>query len=125
VTRHILLVDDDAELRLSVDRQLAEAGCDVVVASTGEEAMRLLAEQIRIDVLLTALRLPDIDGRELAWAVSQKRPFVRVAYIGLHRPEEPLDPVDAPFLTKPFTISALADAVARAAPLRRSVGRVP
>jgi hypothetical protein len=50
---------------------------------------------------------------------------VRVAYIGLHRPQEPLDPVDAPFLTKPFTISALADAVARAAPLRRSVGRVP
>lgn len=118
--RHILLVDDDAELRLSVDRQLAEAGCDVVVAGTGEEAMRLLAEQIRIDVLLTALRLPDIDGRELAWAVSQKRPFVRVAYIGLHRPEEPLDPVDAPFLAKPFTRSALADAVARAAPLRRT-----
>ena len=121
--RHILLVDDDAELRLSVDRQLEETGCDVVIASTGEEAMRLLAGQLRIDVLLTALRLPDIDGRELAWAVSRKRPFVRVAYIGLHRPDEPLDPVEAPFLTKPFTVSALAEAVARAAPLRRSVDR--
>jgi DNA-binding NtrC family response regulator len=120
VTRHILLVDDDAELRLSVDRQLEEAGCDVVVAGTGEEAMRLLSEQIRIDVLLTAVRLPDIDGRELVWAVCQKRPFVRVAYIGLHRPEEPLDPVDAPFLTKPFTLTALVDAVARAAPVRRT-----
>jgi len=121
--RHILVVDDDAELRLSVDRQLEEAGCDVVVAATGEEAMRLLAEELRIDVLLTALRLPDIDGRELAWAVSQKRPFVRVAYIGLHRPEEPLDPVDAPFLAKPFTLAALADAVGRAAPLRRTANR--
>jgi len=120
VVRHILLVDDDAELRLSVDRQLVEAGCDVVVAGSGEEAMRLLAGQIRIDVLLTALRLPDIDGRELAWAVSQKRPFVRVAYMGVDRPEEPLAPVDAPFLTKPFTLSALADAVTRAAPLRRT-----
>jgi two-component system, cell cycle sensor histidine kinase and response regulator CckA len=118
--RHILLVDGDAELRLSVDRQLEETGCDVVIASTGEEAMRLLAGQIRIDVLLTALRLPDIDGRELAWAVSQKRPFVRVAYIGLQRPDEPLDPVDAPFLAKPFTLSSLAEAVTRAAPLRRS-----
>jgi DNA-binding NtrC family response regulator len=121
VTRHILLVDDDAELRLSVDRQLEEAGCDVVVAGTGEEAMRLLSEQIRIDVLLTAVRLPDIDGRELVWAVCQKRPFVRVAYIGLHRPGEPLDPVDAPFLTKPFTLTALVDAVARAAPVRRTM----
>ena len=119
MVRHILLVDDDAELRLSVDRQLEEAGCDVVVAATGEDAMRLLVQKRRIDVLLTALRLPDIDGRELAWAVSQKRPFVRVAYIGLHRPEEPLDPVDAPFLAKPFTVTALAEAVARAAPLRR------
>jgi CheY-like chemotaxis protein len=123
VARHVLLVDDDAELRLSVERQLEESGCDVVVAATGEEAMRLLAEELRIDVLLTALRLPDIDGRELAWAVSQKRPFVRVAYVGLHRPEEPLDPADAPFLAKPFTLTALADAVARAAPLRRTTAR--
>jgi DNA-binding NtrC family response regulator len=120
VTRHVLLVDDDPELRLSVDRQLEDAGCDVVVAGSGEEAMRLLVEPIRIDLLLTELRLPDIDGRELAWAVSQKRPFVRVAYMGLHRPSEPLNPADAPFLLKPFTASALADALTRAAPLRRA-----
>ena len=120
MTRHILLVDDDPELRLSLDRQLEEAGCEVVVAASGEEAMRLLSEQLRIDLLLTELRLPDIDGRELAWAVSQKRPFVRVAFMGHHVPGDPLDPVDAPFLTKPFTAVALADALARATPLRRS-----
>ena len=120
MTRHVLLVDDDAELRLSVDRQLEEAGCEVVVASSGEEAMRLVAEPIRVDVLLTELRLQDIDGRELAWAVSQKRPFVRVAYMGTQSPIEPLDPADAPLLIKPFTASALADAMVRAMPLRRA-----
>ena len=121
MTRHVLLVDDDAELRLSVDRQLEEAGCDVVVAGSGEEAIRLLAEPIRVDVLLTALRLSDIDGRELAWAVAQKRPFVRVAYMGTQSPVEPLNPADAPLLIKPFTASALADAIVHATSLRRSV----
>jgi CheY-like chemotaxis protein len=119
VTRHVLVVDDDVELRLAVDRQLEEAGCEVVVVSNGEEAMSLLAGPIRIDVLLTELRLPDIDGRELAWAVTQKRPFVRVAYMCRELVSE-LDPLDAPLLVKPFSGAALADAVIRAMPLRRA-----
>lgn len=92
----------------------------MVIASSGEEALRLLDEPMRVDVLLTELRLPDIDGRELAWAVSQKRPFVRVAYMGVQSPVEPLNPSDPPLLIKPFTTSALADAMVRATPLRRA-----
>jgi CheY-like chemotaxis protein len=115
--RHVLLVDDDPESSLAVDRQLAELGCDAVVVAGGEEALRVLAEDLRVDVLLTELRLPDIDGRELAWAVSQKRPFVRVAFIGRVSPGEPLD---APLLLKPFTTTALANALSQATRLRRT-----
>lgn len=120
MTRHVLLVDDDAELRLAVDRQLGALGCDVVVVASGEDAMRVAEEQLRIDVLLTELRLPDIDGRELAWALGQKRPFVRVAFMGRDAPDEPIDPRDAPFLKKPFTTGALSHALARALPVRRA-----
>ena len=74
MTRHVLLVDDDDELRLAVNGQLGALGCDVVVVASGEDAMRIAEEQLRIDVLLTELRLPDIDGRELAWALGQKGP---------------------------------------------------
>jgi CheY-like chemotaxis protein len=119
VTRQVLLVDDDAELRLAVDRQLGALGCEVVVVASGEDAMRVAAEQIRIDVVLTELRLPDIDGRELAWALGRKRPFVRVAFMGREAPEEPLDPPDAPFLQKPFTTGALSRALVQAMPMRR------
>lgn len=115
----MLLVDDDAEFRLAVDRQLAALGCDVIVVESGGDAMRVVAEPLRIDVLLTELRLPDIDGRELAWAVGQKRPFVRVAFMAAEAPDDPLDP-DAPLLKKPFTTTALVDALARAQPVRRS-----
>ena len=119
MTRQVLLVDDDDELRLAVDRQLCALGCEVVVVSNGEDAMRVAVEQVRIDVLLTELRLPDIDGRELAWAFGQTRPFVRVAFMGREAPEEPLAPPDAPFLKKPFTTNALSRALAQAMPMRR------
>ena len=119
VTRHVLLVDDDAELRLAVDRQLAALGCDVIVVENGGDAMRVVAEQLRIDLLLTELRLPDIDGRELAWAVGQKRPFVRVAFMAKEAPDEPLDP-HVSFLKKPFTTTALSQALSQARPVRRS-----
>lgn len=116
-------MDDDAELRLAVDRQLAALGCEVVVVSTGEDALRVAEEQLRIDVLLTELRLPDIDGRELAWVLGQKRPFVRVAFMGRDTPDEPLNPRDAPFLKKPFTTNALERALAHAMPVRRAAAR--
>lgn len=119
MTRQVLLVDDDDELRLAVDRQLGTLGCDVVVVASGEDAMRVAEEQLRIDVLLTELRLPDIDGRELAWAFGQKRPFVRVAFMGREAPGEPLAPLDVPFLKKPFTTNALSRALAQAMPIRR------
>ena len=119
MTRQVLLVDDDDELRLAVDRQLGALGCDVVVVANGEDAMRVAEEQIRIDVLLTELRLPDIDGRDLAWAFGQKRPFVRVAFMGRDTPDEALDPRDAPFLKKPFSTNALARALAQATAMRR------
>jgi two-component system cell cycle sensor histidine kinase/response regulator CckA len=117
VARHVLLVDDDPEVTLAVDRQLAELGYGAVVVTTGEDALRVLAEDLRVDLLLTELQLPDIDGRELAWAVCRKRPFVRVAFMG-HDP--PLDAYDAPFLMKPFSAMALAAALTEATPMRRS-----
>ena len=120
MTRHVLLVDDDAELRLAVERQLGALGCDVVVVASGEDALRVAETQLRIDVVLTELRLPDLDGRELAWALGQKRPFVRVAFMGRDTPDQPLDP-RAPFLKTPFTTDALSRAIAEAMPVRRAV----
>jgi len=120
MARHVLLVDDDPESTLAVDRQLTDLGYDAVVVTTGEDALRVLAEDLRVDVLLTEVRLPDIDGRELAWAVCRKRPFVRVAFMGHSPPGEPLDVGDVPLLTKPFSATALATALLQALPMRRS-----
>jgi CheY-like chemotaxis protein len=120
VARHVLLVDDDPEFTLAVDRQLSELGYDAVVVTTGEDALRVLGEDLRVDVLLTEVRLPDIDGRELAWAVCRKRPFVRVAFMGHSPAGERLDVGEVPLLIKPFSAAALATALVQAMPMRRS-----
>lgn len=115
----VLLVDDDPEVRLAVDRQLDTLGWDAVAVNNGEEAIRVIEMGLLVEVLLTDLRLPDFDGRELAWTICRKRPFTRVAFMGAFAPGQPLEPRDAPFLLKPFTTMALANALAGAPPLRR------
>ena len=72
MTRQVLLVDDDDELRLAVDRQLGTLGCDVVVVASGEDAMRVAEEQLRIDGFQTSTAASwrgrsGRNGRSCAW----------------------------------------------------------
>jgi CheY-like chemotaxis protein len=107
----VLLVDEDPLVRLQVDRQLDELWWDAVAVNSGEEAIRVVELGMMIDVLLTELRLPDLDGRSVAWAVTRLQPHARVAFMGGVAPVAPLEPVDAPFLLKPFSTRALANAL--------------
>src|SRR5687768_12895644 len=117
--RRVLLVDEDPMVRLAVDRQLDTLGWDAVVVNSGEEAIRVIEMGLLIDVVLTDLRLPDLDGREVAWTICRRRPFTRVAFMGSVAPAEPLEPLDAPFLMKPFSTQALSNALAGAVQMRR------
>jgi CheY-like chemotaxis protein len=117
--RRVLLVDEDPVVRLAVDRQLDTLGWDAVVVNSGEEAIRVIEMGLLVDVLLTDLRLPDLDGREVAWTICRLRPFTRVAFMGSIAPGEPMEPRDAPFLLKPFSTPALANALSGAPRIRR------
>ena len=79
----------------------------------------MIEKGLLVDVLLTDLRLPDLDGREVAWTICRRRPFTRVAFMAGVAPAEPLEPRDAPFLLKPFSTQALANALAGAVAIRR------
>jgi DNA-binding response OmpR family regulator len=67
VTAMILLVDDDPEMARSLSRALESSGYRVAIAGTGSEA-RLLIEQVRPDLILLDLMLPDTDGLVLTTA---------------------------------------------------------
>ena len=110
----VLVVDEDPIWRLAIDRQLDVLGWKVLTLNTGEEAIRVAEQGIPIDIVLAELRLPDIDGRQVAWAISRLRPGVRLAFMTFEPPCEPLEPAHAPLLLKPFTTTALGDAVSGA-----------
>jgi two-component system NtrC family response regulator len=60
----ILIVDDDNALRLTIEKFLQENGFQTIGASNGNQAKEILKNNI-IDVLITDLKLPDIDGISL------------------------------------------------------------
>ena len=62
--QHLLLVDDERAFREVIAERLGESGYRVEQAGTGEEALERLNE-FAFDVLITDLRLPGVDGRQV------------------------------------------------------------
>ena len=108
----ILVVEDEQRVRhFSVDA-LREFGYGVISASSGREALKLLAEHPNIVLLFTDVVMPEMDGRKLADQALALRPDLRILYTtGYTRNavvhNGTLDPGVA-FLAKPFTIAQLA-----------------
>jgi two-component system NtrC family sensor kinase len=69
----ILVVDDEADIRESLADILRSARHRVVTASSGREAIERMAGE-RYDVILTDIRMPDIDGRALYEAIEARWP---------------------------------------------------
>ena len=108
----ILLVEDDAQVRMAAHRILTRAGYVVLEASDGAEALRVAAERPRaVDLLLTDMVMPDMSGRELAGRFRTLRPDVPIAYMSGYTEDtivrqggfEP----GTVFIAKPFTPQTL------------------
>jgi CheY-like chemotaxis protein len=104
----ILLVDDDEAIRSLYRRGLEEDGARVVEAGDGEAALSFIQEwHGHLDLVITDLRMPRINGRELAEVLSVFRPGLPV--LGMTgdpgRPDRRL-----PTLVKPFLIEDLVEA---------------
>jgi PAS domain S-box-containing protein len=70
---NVLVVDDEFEIRETLSEILCGVGHRVVTASSGREALARLNEA-HYDVILTDLRMPDLDGRELFREIEQRWP---------------------------------------------------
>ncbi len=111
----ILFVDDDDAVRSLASRLLAKGGHRVLLAANAGEAL-LLAESYgpSIDLLVTDMVMPFMDGRSLARRVRAILPSVGLLFISGHpgRGEDPEG--EARFLPKPFSEAELAHAVSQA-----------
>ncbi|HEU4401634.1 MAG TPA: sigma-54 dependent transcriptional regulator [Candidatus Polarisedimenticolia bacterium] len=79
----ILIVDDEEAARKSLGQILSEDGYEVTLASEGEEALRLVAQESP-EVMLTDLKMPRMDGQELLARVRQGYPDVAVVIMTAH-----------------------------------------
>jgi len=110
----ILLVDDDDATRETAKMILELLGFDVLTATGGPEALQIARHVDRIDLLLTDVRMPGMNGVELAKHLSARFPETPVLFISGYASsalEEDHIPSGAGFLPKPFSIGDLESSV--------------
>lgn len=108
----ILIVDDERTLRLLTGRILEAHGFGAVEAENGVEALGVIeADPSAIDLVLTDLLMPVMNGRELGEAIHLRWPALPVlymsAYAGAEVVGQGLLSADTPFVRKPFTPDVL------------------
>jgi len=106
----ILVVDDEESLRDLLHEALIELGHSVLVAENGRQALARLAET-PVDVIITDLQMPEMDGMELTVEVRRRYPEVDVIAItgfsNRYHYAEVIATGAADFITKPFTLDKL------------------
>lgn len=119
VASRVLLVDDDEYVRDVMEMILEGVGHSVNATGNGFEALRWLEEQ-SYDLLISDLKMPEIDGPTLYREVLARWPsggphvlFVS-GFAEMSGYEAALKALDVPVLFKPFTLDELCDAVNRA-----------
>jgi CheY-like chemotaxis protein len=118
VAARVLVVEDDAPVRDHAVRVVRSLGYEVRAAASGAEALRLLAEDLRCDLLLTDVVMPGMSGGQLAQAVRMLLPGLPVVFVTGHNADAAVEQMrrdgGAILLPKPYRRHALASALGAA-----------
>jgi two-component system cell cycle sensor histidine kinase/response regulator CckA len=115
----VLLVEDEDAVRAFASRALASRGYKVLEADSGETALKVLEEnEGKIDLVLSDVVMPEMDGPTLLKELRKKGVKTRIVFISGYAEdafEKNLEgQADFAFLPKPFTLKQLAEAVKQA-----------
>jgi CheY-like chemotaxis protein len=107
----VLLVDDEPAFRSLLAATLAQEGYHVIQAGDGEEAVAAISKVKRVDIVVTDIRMPHVDGVTMAQRLRRAQPGVPVIFITGY-PSDVDTPVPNSFmLSKPFLREELMQAV--------------
>jgi len=116
-SKSILLIDDDDSLRRVVEYNLHEEGYRVITAADGTSGLQAFQSQ-PIDLVLTDIRMPEMDGLELLTRLKSMHPDLPVVILTAHGTiDSAVDAMKlgaADYLTKPFNREQLKAAVRKA-----------
>jgi CheY-like chemotaxis protein len=112
----VLLVVDDEDLSCSATaRMLMLGGYLVLTASSGDEALRIVRSQRpgRIDLVITDINMPGMNGLELADRLRQHRPALPILFMSGARSPRMVRGLPNPYLQKPVSAKDLLGEVQR------------
>ena len=113
----ILLVEDEDSLRRPLGAILRKMGFEIIEASNGTEALKLIADKkLTINLLITDMVMPRMGGLELAKQVRGQSPHARILYLSGYSDEDiddaRIDSSTTWFLQKPFSSKAFSEKIA-------------
>jgi|GEM_PF-364999 len=106
-----LVVDDEDLVRMTTADMLMDLGYNVIEARSGEDALKLVGDGLRPDILVTDHLMPGMTGVELARDLRVLTPELPVLIVSGYAEAEGIAP-DIPRLTKPFRNAELAESLA-------------
>jgi len=110
----ILVVEDETMVRAVAERALTRNGYTVLSAENGEAALELLASAPRIDLMISDVVMPTMDGPTTVRAARKTHPDLPILFMSGYAEEQLRKSIDIPnvaFLAKPFSVQQLAEAV--------------
>lgn len=121
---NILLVEDEAELRSANAEFLTSIGYSVICASSGPEALKLAREAGPIDLVISDVVMPKMNGREFADCLLRVRPNTKLLFVSGYADDvvlhTGLSTQAMPFLQKPFSLKQLGSKVNELLSVRNS-----
>jgi two-component system, cell cycle sensor histidine kinase and response regulator CckA len=111
----LLVIEDQEPLRRLIARLLREAGHEVFEAADGRQALAMVADLPPLDLLLTDVVMPGVDGLTVAKELQERDPSLRVLFTSGHAADlvGPASREGTGFVAKPFTAQELLLAVSQ------------
>ena len=123
----VMVVDDEPMIRVLVRSALTRTGYSVVDAESPAQAMGILDSLPALELLVTDVVMPEIDGCELAARMRQARPDLKILFMSGFPAPAKLPRLDnsTGFIAKPFTVNDLVEGVRRILPSCRQEPSTP
>jgi two-component system cell cycle sensor histidine kinase/response regulator CckA len=113
----VLLVEDEPTVRSVAERALTRHGYKVITADNGEDALEILSRGEPIELLISDVVMPGMDGPTMVREAREGRPDLKILFMSGYAEEQlrkSIDIENVNFLPKPFSVTDLAAAARRA-----------
>jgi len=120
-TGTVLLVEDEDMVRTVAERALTRQGYKVLTAADGEQGLEVLGQGEAIDLLISDVVMPNMDGPAMVARARRTHPDLPVLFMSGYAEEhlrQSIDLANVAFLPKPFSVNQLAEAARDALALR-------